>query len=71
MVLPIWCSAKVVLKEKADLGIAHDGDADRVLFVDAKGNLVDGDQFCDLWTIYLEKGFEKDTVVVTVMSNLG
>ena len=35
---------KLVLKEKADLGIAHDGDADRVLFVDAKGNLVDGDQ---------------------------
>ena len=64
---------KLVLKEKADLGIAHDGDADRVLFVDAKGNLVDGDQvlvICGL-DLLREGALKKDTVVVTVMSNLG
>lgn len=64
---------KLVVKEKADLGIAHDGDADRVLFVDAKGNLVDGDQvmvICGL-NLLKEGALRKNTVVVTVMSNLG
>lgn len=57
----------------ADLGLAHDGDSDRVLAVDAAGRLVDGDQIMVICAKHLkEKGLlEKDTVVVTVMSNLG
>ena len=64
--------AKVV-EEKADLGIAFDGDADRALFVDEKGELVDGDA-----TLWIMAGYLKDhgklansTVVATVMSNIG
>ena len=62
-----------VIKEKADLGVAFDGDADRSLFVDEKGNFVDGD--ATLWVLanYLKThGRLKDeTVVATVMSNVG
>lgn len=62
-----------VLKQKADLGIAVDGDADRSLFVDAEGRLINGD--ATLWVVanYLqERGrLQKDTVVATVMSNIG
>lgn len=62
-----------VIKEKADLGVAFDGDADRALFVDEKGNFVDGD--ATLWVLanYLKAhGRLKDeTVVATVMSNVG
>ena len=64
--------AKVV-KEKADLGVAFDGDADRSLFVDNNGSFVDGD--ATLWalaTYHQEHGKLKDNVVVaTVMSNIG
>ena len=64
--------AKAV-KEKADFAVAYDGDADRALFVDEKGNLVDGD--ATLWAMaqHLKKRGElaKNTVVATVMSNLG
>ena len=62
-----------VLKEHADLGIAHDGDADRVLFVDAQGNEIDGDYVlafcsCDM----LERGeLAQSEVVSTVMCNIG
>ena len=62
-----------VLKEGADLGIAHDGDADRCLAIDAAGNEVDGDHILTI----LARGFKargilkRDTVVTTVMSNLG
>jgi len=62
-----------VLKEGADLGIAHDGDADRCLAVDALGNEVDGDHILTI----LARGFKargvlkSETVVGTVMSNLG
>ncbi len=57
----------------ADLGLAFDGDADRMLAVDAHGQLVDGDQIMVICARYLkEKGLlPQDTVVVTVMSNLG
>ncbi|MBN9619951.1 MAG: phosphoglucosamine mutase, partial [Actinobacteria bacterium] len=57
----------------ADLGIAHDGDADRCLAVDATGAVVDGDQLLALCAIALhETGALRDgTVVATVMSNLG
>ncbi len=64
---------EAVVASGADLGLAHDGDSDRVLAVDAAGRLVDGDQIMVICACHLkEKGLlEKDTVVVTVMSNLG
>jgi phosphoglucosamine mutase len=57
----------------ADLGIAHDGDADRCLAVDASGQVVDGDQILALCAIALHESgqLREDTVVATVMSNLG
>lgn len=62
-----------VVSEKADIGIAFDGDADRMLAVDEKGQLVDGDQIMAICGNFLkEKGkLAKDTIVVTVMTNLG
>lgn len=62
-----------VVKENANLGVAFDGDADRMLAVDEKGNLVDGDQLMAICGLYLkEHGLLKnDTIVGTVMSNLG
>lgn len=64
---------KSVVEHRAHIGLAHDGDADRVLAVDANGNLVDGDQIMVICAKHLkEKGLLKnDTLVVTVMSNLG
>ena len=62
-----------VVAEHADLGVAFDGDADRSLFVDGKGNFVDGDAtLCALATHLHAHGRLKDDVVVaTVMSNIG
>jgi phosphoglucosamine mutase len=62
-----------VLEQNADVGIAHDGDADRVIAVDEKGSIVDGDAIMLICGLHLaEKGLlRNDTVVVTVMSNLG
>lgn len=64
---------EAVLEHGADLGLAHDGDADRVLAVDEHGQLVDGDQIMVICGLLLkERGqLRNDTVVVTVMSNLG
>ena len=64
---------EAVLSEGADLGIAHDGDADRCLAVDASGSPVDGDQIMSILAISLrDKGrLVSDTLVATVMSNLG
>ncbi len=64
---------KRVISEKADIGIAFDGDADRMLAVDEQGNMVDGDQIMAVCGLYMkEKGtLKKDTIVATVMSNLG
>ncbi len=61
------------LERGADIGIAHDGDGDRVLFTDEKGNVVDGDETMLIIARYLkEKGkLKNDTVVGTVMSNMG
>jgi phosphoglucosamine mutase len=62
-----------VIKEGADFGIAHDGDADRCLAVDAAGNIIDGDSIM----VILALGFKargalvSNTIVGTVMSNLG
>lgn len=62
-----------VLEERADMGVAFDGDADRALFVDAKGRFVDGD--ATLWVMakYLHSngGLTIDSVIATVMSNIG
>jgi phosphoglucosamine mutase len=62
-----------VREHGADLGIAHDGDADRCLGVDAAGEIVDGDQILALCAIAMHDGgtLRDDTVVATVMSNLG
>ncbi len=62
-----------VVEENADLGVAFDGDADRALFVDENGDLVDGDAMLWIMAQYL-KGHGKlanSTVVATVMSNIG
>ena len=62
-----------VLEHGADLGLAHDGDADRCLAVDANGELVDGVQILAILVMaMLERGkLVANTVVATVMSNLG
>lgn len=62
-----------VVYEKASVGLAFDGDADRLLAVDENGKIVDGDQIMAIVGNYLkEKGkLKKDTIVATVMSNLG
>jgi phosphoglucosamine mutase len=64
---------KAVVECGADLGIAHDGDADRCLAVDAAGEVVDGDQIMAILALSLrERGALADgTLVATVMSNLG
>ncbi|MCR5715618.1 MAG: phosphoglucosamine mutase [Lachnospiraceae bacterium] len=64
---------KRVVKEHAALGLAFDGDADRLLAVDEKGDLVDGDQIMAIVANDMKKKgtLKLDTVVVTVMSNLG
>ena len=62
-----------VLVEKANVGLAFDGDADRMLAVDENGKLIDGDQIMSIIGNFMkEQGtLKKDMIVVTVMSNLG
>ncbi len=62
-----------VVAHGADLGIAHDGDADRCLAVDGEGNVIDGDQIMAILALSMaERGVLADrTLVATVMSNLG
>jgi len=64
---------QAVIDFGADLGIAHDGDADRCLAVDAAGQIVDGDAILAICAIDLHDSGDlaEDTVVATVMSNLG
>ncbi len=64
---------RAVVEHGADLGIAHDGDADRCLAVDADGRIVDGDQIMAILAVGMaERGALRDnTLVTTVMSNLG
>ena len=59
--------------EKANLGLAFDGDADRMLAVDENGKLVDGDQIMSIIGNFMKQQgtLKKDMIVVTVMSNLG
>ncbi|MEG0805495.1 MAG: phosphoglucosamine mutase [Lachnospiraceae bacterium] len=63
----------LVVAEGADLGLAFDGDADRLLAVDETGKIIDGDQIMSICGAYMkQKGqLKKDTIVATVMSNLG
>ncbi|MEV8358192.1 phosphoglucosamine mutase [Microbacterium sp. NPDC076895] len=65
--------AAAVVAHGADLGIAHDGDADRCLAVDAAGTVIDGDQIMAILAVALKERGEltDDTLVATVMSNLG
>jgi phosphoglucosamine mutase len=65
--------AAKVLETRADIGLALDGDADRIQLVDAKGNIIDGDQVMALiagrW--HAEERLSGNAVVATVMSNMG
>ena len=65
--------ARAVVEHGADVGIAHDGDADRCLAIDATGKVVDGDQIMAILAVSMKsRGHLKDdTLVATVMSNLG
>ncbi|NYI05939.1 phosphoglucosamine mutase [Allostreptomyces psammosilenae] len=64
---------EAVVANGADLGVAHDGDADRCLAVDATGAEVDGDQILAVLAVAMREAgtLREDTVVATVMSNLG
>jgi phosphoglucosamine mutase len=64
---------KAVKLHKAAIGIAHDGDADRAIFCDEKGRIVNGDQIMGMWAADMKRNrmLKKDTLVSTVMSNLG
>ncbi len=64
---------KAVLEYKADIGIAHDGDADRTIICDERGEIVNGDKIMAICALDMKKDgkLKGDTVVATVMSNLG
>lgn len=64
---------ELVKTNDLDVGFAFDGDADRCLAVDEHGNIVDGDMIIYLYAKYMKQrdGLDKNTVVATVMSNLG
>jgi phosphoglucosamine mutase len=64
---------RTVLEERADLGLALDGDGDRVVFCDEKGRVVDGDQALSMVALDLDgRGcLNQRTVVATIMSNMG
>ncbi len=64
---------EIVKKEKADIGIALDGDADRVIVCDEKGNNVDGDHIIAICAITMKENgtLKKNYVVVTIMANKG
>ena len=66
-------AADLLLENKADLGICLDGDADRVIFVDEKGQVISGDRVLCLCAIALKQQgkLANDTLVTTIMSNLG
>ena len=66
-------ASRVVLEKGADIGMALDGDGDRIVFVDRYGKQVDGDHILAICGLQLlsEKQLKKGTVVTTVMSNMG
>ena len=65
--------SKKVLETKSDIGYAFDGDGDRLIVVDEKGNTIDGDQILAILTreLIAKNKLNKKTVVATIMSNLG
>jgi phosphoglucosamine mutase len=65
--------AAAVVERGADAGVAFDGDADRALFADAEGGLIDGDQVITACALAMKEAstLAEDTVVITVMANLG
>jgi len=65
--------SRMVVETGADVGMALDGDADRIVFVDHQGNLVDGDHIMAICATDMiqAKRLKKDTLVTTVMSNMG
>ncbi len=64
---------KRVVQEKAHIGIAYDGDGDRVIFVDEKGNVIHGGYVLAAWSVFLnkQKKLNKNTLVSTTMCNQG
>lgn len=64
---------KLVIDTKADMGMSFDGDADRIIAVDEKGNIIDGDHILAICATYLkqEGRLKNNTVVGTIMSNIG
>jgi phosphoglucosamine mutase len=64
---------KAVLEYRADIGIAHDGDADRTILCDEKGEIVDGDKIMAVCAMDMKKdgNLKSNTIVATVMSNIG
>lgn len=65
--------AKVVVGYEADLGLAYDGDADRLIAVDRNGNIIDGDKIIGILALGMKKKgtLKNNKVVTTVMSNIG
>lgn len=65
--------AQTVLENEADIGLALDGDADRIIVVDEKGNIIDGDQVIGLIAISMKEAgtLKNNAAVATVMSNMG
>ncbi|MCP0886320.1 phosphoglucosamine mutase [Ligilactobacillus sp. WILCCON 0076] len=65
--------SKFVVEQEAQVGVAFDGDGDRCIAIDEKGNVVDGDKIMYICGKYLsQRGrLKKDTIVTTVMSNIG
>ena len=65
--------AELVKEKGADIGLAFDGDGDRLIAIDEKGNIVDGDQIMYICAKYMKENgrLKHNTVVSTVMSNLG
>jgi phosphoglucosamine mutase len=65
--------AKAVVEQRADAGVAHDGDADRALFADAEGSVIDGDHVLAACALAMHEtgDLANDLVVTTVMANLG
>lgn len=64
---------KLVMENKADLGLAYDGDADRLIAIDEQGRIIDGDKIMLIFANDMKKynQLRRDTLVVTVMSNMG
>lgn len=64
---------EITMSHEVDLGLAYDGDADRVIAIDEKGNIIDGDFIMAACAVYLKKmgKLPKDTIVTTVMTNMG